>query len=138
MTASDSSRRDELLQAIADEETRLARLESEQAEARSRLAASRSELASLISEPAIRVRLPLATEREVPRTPAEKVKLFRSLFRGREDVFPTRFVSKKTGKSGYSPAYRNKFVKGICGGSLFTRTSSRCSILEGRTKSPMP
>jgi len=42
------------------------------------------------------------------------VKLFRSLFRGRADVFPTRFVSKKTGKPGYAPACRNKFVKGVC------------------------
>jgi hypothetical protein len=42
------------------------------------------------------------------------MKLFRSLFRGREDVFPTRFVSKKTGKIGYAPACRNKFVKGVC------------------------
>ena len=58
--------------------------------------------------------LPLAIDAPVPRTPAEKVKLFRSLFRGREDVFPTRFVSKKTGKPGYAPACRNKFVRGVC------------------------
>jgi superfamily II DNA or RNA helicase len=42
------------------------------------------------------------------------VKLFRSLFRGREDIFPTRFVSARTGKSGYAPACRNKFVRGVC------------------------
>jgi len=40
--------------------------------------------------------------------------LFRSLFRGREDVFPTRFVSKRTGKPGYAPVCRNKFVQGVC------------------------
>lgn len=34
---------------------------------------------------------------------AEKVKLFRSLFRGREDVFAVRWTSRN-GKSGYSPA----------------------------------
>jgi len=38
----------------------------------------------------------------------------RSLFRGRADVFPTRFVSRRTGKPGYAPACRNKFVRGIC------------------------
>lgn len=40
--------------------------------------------------------------------------LFRQLFRGREDIYPTRFVSKKTGKSGYAPACANKFVEGVC------------------------
>ena len=48
-------------------------------------------------------------------TPREKVRLFRALFRGREDVFPTRFVSRKTGRAGYAPACRNKFVEGVCG-----------------------
>ena len=45
----------------------------------------------------------------------EKIKLFRSLFRGREDVFALRFESKKTGKSGYQPACRNEWVQGVCG-----------------------
>ena len=31
-----------------------------------------------------------------------KVALFRSLFRGRPDIFPRRFESVKTGKSGYA------------------------------------
>ena len=41
-------------------------------------------------------------------TPAAKIALFRSLFRGREDVYPRRFESHKTGKSGYSPACANE------------------------------
>lgn len=32
-----------------------------------------------------------------------KVALFRSLFRGREDIYPVRWESKK-GRAGYSPA----------------------------------
>jgi len=44
---------------------------------------------------------------------AEKIALFRSLFRGREDVYPRRFVSKKTGP-GYAPACGNEWVRGIC------------------------
>jgi len=79
-----------------------------------RLAALHAELASLGAEREIRVHLPLPVAAPVPRTSAEKVKLFRSLFRGREDIFPTRFESKKTGKPGYAPACRNKFVKGVC------------------------
>jgi hypothetical protein len=58
--------------------------------------------------------LPVTPGAPIPRTSADKVRLFRSLFRGREDIFPTRFVSAKTGKSGYAPACRNKFVRGVC------------------------
>lgn len=106
--------RDALGDAIAQEETRLAMLEAQQAESRHRLTVLRAELAALDSEPEIQARLPLAFEALIPHTPADKVRLFRSLFRGREDIFPTRFVSKRTGKSGYAPACRNKFVRGVC------------------------
>jgi hypothetical protein len=44
----------------------------------------------------------------------EKIALFRSLFRGREEVYPRRFESRKTGKSGYAPACANEWVGGIC------------------------
>jgi len=43
-----------------------------------------------------------------------KIALFRSLFRGREDVYPRRFESRRTGKSGYAPACSNEWVRGIC------------------------
>jgi superfamily II DNA or RNA helicase/very-short-patch-repair endonuclease len=45
---------------------------------------------------------------------AEKVALFRSLFRGREDIYPRRFESRKTGKAGYAPACGNEWVRGVC------------------------
>ncbi|NOU99396.1 TOTE conflict system archaeo-eukaryotic primase domain-containing protein [Paenibacillus planticolens] len=41
-------------------------------------------------------------------SPKEKIEVFRSLFRGREDVYPNRWQSK-TGKSGYSPACKNEW-----------------------------
>lgn len=44
----------------------------------------------------------------------EKITLFHSLFRGREDVYPRRFKSVTTGKTGYSPACVNEWVPGIC------------------------
>jgi len=47
-------------------------------------------------------------------SPEAKIKLFRSLFRGRTDVFPVRFESQRTGKSGYSPACENEWVRGVC------------------------
>jgi superfamily II DNA or RNA helicase/very-short-patch-repair endonuclease len=43
-----------------------------------------------------------------------KIRLFRSLFRGRDDVYPRRFESRKTGRSGYAPACANEWVRGIC------------------------
>jgi hypothetical protein len=46
--------------------------------------------------------------------PEVKIALFRSLFKGREDVYAKRYESRKTGKSGYSPVCRNEWVRGIC------------------------
>jgi hypothetical protein len=43
-----------------------------------------------------------------------KIDLFRSLFKGLEDVFPKRFENAKTGKSGYQPACNNEWIHGIC------------------------
>jgi superfamily II DNA or RNA helicase/very-short-patch-repair endonuclease len=47
-------------------------------------------------------------------TSEAKIALFRSLFRGRDDVYPRRFESRKTGKAGYAPACANEWVRGIC------------------------
>ncbi len=44
----------------------------------------------------------------------EKITLFRSLFRGREDVFARRFESAESGKSGYQPSCRNEWKRGLC------------------------
>ncbi len=45
---------------------------------------------------------------------AEKVALFRRLFRGRTDVYPIRWQSQTSGKSGYSPACANEWRAGVC------------------------
>ena len=109
-----AARRAELLLAILDEESSLARLVAQHSDTRTRLATLQSELAALGTRPEVRMRPAIVAEAVVPRTPAEKVGLFRSLFRGRPDVFPTRFVSKKTDKAWYAPACANKFVRGVC------------------------
>ena len=46
--------------------------------------------------------------------PTEKIKLFRSLFRGRDDVYPIRWESSQSGKTGYSPVCANEWRKGVC------------------------
>jgi len=47
-------------------------------------------------------------------SPEAKVKLFRKLFRGREDVYPVRWTSTQTGKAGYSPVCANEWRRGVC------------------------
>ncbi len=45
---------------------------------------------------------------------ASKIALFRSLFRGREDLYPRRFESWASGRSGYAPACSNEWRPGVC------------------------
>ena len=45
---------------------------------------------------------------------AEKIKLFVSLFKGRDDVFARRWENQKKETSGYSPACSNEWKSGIC------------------------
>jgi len=42
-----------------------------------------------------------------------KVQLFRRLFRGRDDIYPVRWINK-AGKPGYSPLCTNKWKPGVC------------------------
>jgi superfamily II DNA or RNA helicase len=105
--------REDVLREIALEQERLGELERQRAAADARLKVLRHELAARAA-PTIPGQLPLLPV-SVAVTPAEKVHLFRRLFRGRADIFPTRFVSRKTGKAGYAPACSNKFVPGVCG-----------------------
>lgn len=60
--------------------------------------------------------VPLLPTASVTQTssPEAKIALFRSLFRGREDVYPRRFESRRTGRAGYAPACANEWVRGIC------------------------
>jgi len=44
-----------------------------------------------------------------------KIKLFMSLFKGRDDVFGTRWENKKKAMSGYSPVCLNQWLVGLCG-----------------------
>ena len=57
----------------------------------------------------------VAREPETSRlSTADKVALFRRLFRGRTDVYPIRWEGKTTGKSGYAPACANEWRAGVC------------------------
>ncbi len=65
-------------------------------------------------------------------TEKQKIALFRSLFRGREDVFPRRFESKRTGKSGYQPVCRNEWVRPLC-----NKPKIKCGNCENRDFTPL-
>ena len=62
----------------------------------------------------------------------EKVLLFRSLFRGRSDVYPIRWESSTTGKSGYSPACANEWKRGVC-----PKPQVKCSSCDYRELLPL-
>lgn len=57
---------------------------------------------------------PLEQAPQTSLSTAEKVALFRRLFRGRTDVYPVRWESKTSGKSGYAPACANEWRAGVC------------------------
>ena len=65
-------------------------------------------------------------------SPAEKIAIFQRLFRGREDVYPRRFESKKSGKSGYQPVCNNEWRPGIC-----NKPKIKCSKCEFRSWQPL-
>jgi len=44
-----------------------------------------------------------------------KIRLFMSLFKGREDVYAKRWENKNKGTSGYAPVCLNQWQRGICG-----------------------
>lgn len=108
--AAPAPERAELLAALEAEERRRRQLAGELAEAEARVAALHRDLSN-VPRGAVTAEDAKAA---APRSPAEKLKVFRQLFRGREDVYPIRFVSKKTAKPGYAPDSANKFVAGVC------------------------
>lgn len=63
---------------------------------------------------------------------AEKITIFRHLFRGRTDVYPVRWESKTTGKSGYAPTCENEWVPGVC-----EKPRIKCSDCHYRQLAPL-
>lgn len=99
------SRREELIDQIKHEEERIAALQSDIADRRARLKAFREELSSLALEPrGVFVSTAPLPRVNPPASNVDKLIRFRSLFRGREDVFSLRWENPKTGRTGFSPA----------------------------------
>ena len=62
----------------------------------------------------------------------DKIALFRSLFRGREDVYPKSFESKRTGRKGYQPVCRNEWIRPVC-----KKPKIRCAECKNRDFEPV-
>lgn len=104
-----------------------------------RLRAENARLVSLLEANGVEWRLPPASAPQVQAEPegqrlstAEKLVLFRRLFRGRDDVYAVRWESKATGKSGYAPACANEWRPGIC-----EKPRIKCADCGHRKLSPL-
>lgn len=86
-------------------------LDHERAEIAEKLAAVKRERAARPAEETA----PPAASVTMGSPAVAKLILFKSLFHGREDVFPRRWENSKTGKAGYAPACRDEWVRGVCG-----------------------
>jgi superfamily II DNA or RNA helicase len=107
------SRNQSLREAIAREEARLASLEEEREQARRRVEALKGELETVEAD----TRLGCSgadTDPAAPESSTERVALFRSLFRGRDDVYAQLWTNAKAGRHGYAPVCANEWVRGIC------------------------
>lgn len=102
----------------AELEKRIADLEAENRELRRKLGINNPKPAKAVPATAVHNRS----------TPAEKISLFRSLFRGREDAFARRWYSTKTEKTGYAPVCANEWKPSVCIKPKWT--CSKCEYRE--------
>lgn len=65
-------------------------------------------------------------------SPEEKIALFMSLFRGREDVYAKRWHSEKSGKSGYQPVCLNEWNPRLC-----DKRKTKCADCKNRKFAPL-
>lgn len=68
------------------------------------------EVSAVLDEPVA----PIQDFQTVNLSLTERVELFQSLFRGRDDVFARRWYSVKTVRSGYQPVCLNEWRQGVC------------------------
>ena len=119
---------DEQIQALENE---LTALDAKREALQARIIKLKSTDQTIADEqfPYARLSLPKVTN-ESPQE--QKIALFRSLFRGREDVYPRRFESKRTGKSGFQPVCRNEWIRPIC-----QKPKIKCGECENRDLIPL-
>lgn len=99
---------EDLRQELAREQDRLEMLDCERERTCETIAVLRAELVATCRIVATEVG---ATP---PRSPGEKVALFRSLFRGRANAFAKRWVNERKRTAGYAPACSHEWVPDVC------------------------
>lgn len=103
-----------LIEKIAQEQILLARLDLERQAILDRLHDLRQQLSAIDIAPSLH-------QEPSALSPAVKISLFRSLFRGREDVYPKLWISKNGDRKGYMPACANDGGYSLCGKRKFPR-----------------
>ena len=94
-----------------------------------------SRLKRVLQEHQIAVDDDVTIPRPVPKkilSVEERVELFRSLFKGREDVFARRWYSIALGKSGYQPVCINEWNRHLC-----DKKKYKCAECPNRQFSPL-
>ena len=72
----------------------------------------------------------VASQHDIPIE--QKINLLKNIFRAREDVYARYWISRKTGKTGYSPACKNEWVRAIC-----KKPNIKCSECPNRELLPI-
>lgn len=62
----------------------------------------------------------------------DKIRLFRGMFMGRQDVYARRWENAKTGKAGYSPVCKVEWARGVC-----DKKRTPCAICPNRQLLPL-
>jgi len=122
----------EINQSQAEAERELANLDARRSELLSRieeLKQAKTSVSVPLTYPSKSVSGSIITEQASQK---EKIEIFRSLFRGREDVYPRRFESLQTGKNGYQPVCSNEWVNGVC-----EKPRVRCAVCPHRQYIPL-
>jgi len=85
----------------------------------------------LLGNPALKNPQLTSSAIEQPLSLDAKIKIYRSLFKGREDVFAKRWETKN-GKTGYSPVCANEWDKNFC-----KKPKIKCSECQNRKLLPI-
>jgi len=121
----------EITRMLSETESELSKLNARREQLLGQLAELRQERAVILhaQQDADQIAPPAITNQS---SAEAKIDLFRSLFRGRDDVYARRFESRRTGKTGYQPVCRNEWVSGIC-----KKPKGRCDDCTARDFPPI-
>lgn len=111
---------------------RIEELEKENQELRRQLGYAEPVRSVVTETPKNEMVLETAAGLHMRSTPEEKIRLFRNLFRGREDVFARRWYSVQKEKGGYAPVCANEWRYGVC-----IKPKGKCSKCENRVQVPL-